>query len=114
PVYQRPYRRRVGILQGPRGRLDGVGKHKHRGLLAARLGPGIAEVELVDLPLLECPLVEVAENRRAVVLGDERLQFARQTVLARQLDTVTHMAGEYQVTEVGVEVVVRVLAGELV
>src|SRR5690606_18269709 len=115
PVDEAADRRGAGVLEGACRGLDRVGEHQHGRLLAARARAGVAEVQLLDLAaLLERALVEVAEDRGAVVLRDERLELARQPVLARQLDPVAHVAGDDQVAEVGAEVVVRVLAAELV
>ena len=64
-----------GIDQRAAGALHGVGQHEHGRLLGLRLRAGIAEDALVDLAavgvgllLLGGPVVEVLDQRGAVVL----------------------------------------------
>ncbi len=89
--------------EGPAGALDGVGDHQDAGLLGLRLGPGIAERAFLDhrgVGVAVVPpvglVIEVLDQRRAVVLLDQVDDPLGQVVLSAQVDAVLDVADDDQ------------------
>ena len=102
------------------GRLDAVGEHDQGRLARLRLRAGVAERALVDGVAAAAPArllrpgVEVAHDRRPVVLRDVGDQRLRQLRLVGQVDAVDDVLLEDPGADLRVELVVDVLAAGLV
>ena len=114
----RPDGRLVARGERADGRLDAVGEHDQRGLARLRLRSRVAELALVDdhagAGQLLRPGVEVAHDRRPVVLRDERDERLRQAGLVGEVDAVDHVLLEDLGADLRVELVVDVVATGLV
>ena len=131
PADHRPDRRLVARCERSDGRLDAVGEHDQGRLAALRLRSGMAVAPLVDAVgrllavgrrqaavrrgrLLTRLGVEVADERRPVVLRDERDERLGQARPVGDVDPVGDVALEDLGRRLRVELVVDVVAAGLV
>ncbi len=103
------------VRRGPHRRFDRIGQHDHPGLLGLWPGAGIAEVLLAHLvAALQRPVVEVADQHRAVVLPDDVDDRLGQARLAREAHAVGDVVDDDPRALLRIEHIVDVVAVGLV
>ena len=106
-----------GFFERPTGGLHRVGQHENSRFLGVRFGAGITELRVRQVRvarLLHGLPVEVLDPGGAMVHGDEIQHFLGQPVLAADLQSFFHMAGDDQRAHARLEVLVRIHARPLV
>ena len=93
---------RRGFLQGTAGTFDGIGDHEDCGFTGLGFGARVAEAgfrgvgAMVHVGLACGFAVEVFDQRGAVVLSDEGMQWFRKIVFFREFESILDMPDDDQ------------------